>query len=191
MIRAFIAITVNESILGRCREISDGLRELNLEGRFAQTRSIHLTLNFLGNIEEEKLPAIEKILRETAGEVKPFKVEFRKLGAFPNLSRIRVVWIGVHPVDLLVDLQGKLQERLKPLGFPGEDRPFNPHLTLLRLKSQKNLSGLIEYVEGEGAGEQAGLLVVEEVHLYQSILKPGGAEYRKLVTARLGEELTR
>lgn len=188
MIRAFIAISVPESVLQRCREISVRLRELNLEGRFSQTQSTHLTLQFLGNVEEQKIAPIEKILRETGRVVKPFSVEVRKLGVFPNLSRPRVLWIGVHPVDTVSDLQRRLQDRLKSLGFPGEDRPFHPHLTLLRLKSRKNLSALIEYVEGKGAGEQAGVLKVEEVHLYQSILKPDGAEYRQLVTARLGGE---
>ena len=172
MIRAFIAIAVPESILRRCREISDDLREFNLEGRFTPTRSIHLTLQFLGNIEKEQIPPIEKILQETGRESMSFSLEVGKLGVFPNPSRPRVVWIGVHPIDILKDLQRNLQERLEPLGFPGEERPFHPHLTLVRLKSRKNVSHLIEYVEGEGTGEEAGVLEVKEVHLYQSILKP-------------------
>jgi 2'-5' RNA ligase len=190
MIRAFIAISIPESILRRCQALSDGLRALKLEGRFARTPSIHLTLQFLGNIEEVKITPIEKILRETGRDIMPFNVEVRKLGVFPNRSRPWVLWIGVHPVDAVSDLQGRLQEGLNPLGFSGEDRPFHPHLTLLRLKSRKNVSALIDYVEGAGADEQAGLLKVKEVHLYQSILKPDGAEYRKLATARLGGGLT-
>ncbi|MDA2933010.1 RNA 2',3'-cyclic phosphodiesterase [Acidobacteria bacterium AH-259-D05] len=186
MIRAFIAVTVPESILGRCQEISDRLRELNLNGRFVKTQSMHLTLKFLGNIEEEKLLPIKEVLQETAREVAPFSLEIRQLGVFPHLGNPRVVWIGVQPIDALNQLQGKIQERLKLLGFPGENREFHSHLTLLRLKSRRNLSSLIQYVQGEGAGEEAGPLRVEEVHLYQSILKPDGAEYRKLVTVRLG-----
>lgn len=192
MIRAFVAVSVSETVLQRCREISDRLRELNLEGRFARTQSIHLTLHFLENIAGEKVAQIEKVLQETGREVLPFSLEIRRLGVFPNPSRPRVLWIGVHPVDVVSDLQARLQQRLEPLGFPGQDRPFHPHLTLLRFKSRKNLSALIEYVQGPGAEEHAGVLKVEEVHLYQSILKPDGAEYRKLVTAKLGEadELT-
>ena len=186
MIRAFIAIAVPESVLGRCRQISDRLQELDLDGRFAKTQSIHLTLQFLGNVVEEQITPIEKILQETGREAMPFSLEVKRLGVFPNLKRPRVLWVGIQPVDILSDLQVKLQKRLKPLGFPGEDRPFHPHLTLLRLKSRRNLSGLVEYLEGEGKGEQVGVFNVEEVHLYQSILKPDGARYRKLATARLG-----
>ena len=191
MIRAFIVIAVPESILQGCREISDRLRELNLEGPFAKIRSIHLTLQFLGNIAEEKVAQIENVLHESAQQAMPFSLKVGKLGVFPNLSRPRVLWIGVHPVDILSDLQGKLQQRLELLGFPGQDRPFHPHLTLLRFKSWKNLSALIEDVEGKGSDEQVGVFTVEEVHLYQSVLKPDGAEYRKLVTAKLGGEADR
>ncbi|MEE8348424.1 MAG: RNA 2',3'-cyclic phosphodiesterase [Acidobacteriota bacterium] len=186
MIRAFIAVAVPESVLRRCQAISDGLRALDLEGRYARMSSIHLTLQFLGNIEEEKIPSIEKLLRETGRAARPFDLEIRRLGVFPNRNTPRVLWIGVDPVDVVSDLQGRLQEGCNLLGFPGEARSFHPHLTLLRLKSRKNLSRLVAHVEGAGAGEQAGGLRVEEIHLYQSILKPDGAEYRKLVTARLG-----
>ncbi len=188
MIRAFIAIAVPESVLQRCLQISDRLQRLDLDGRFTRCGSIHLTLQFLGNVDEKQITPIDRILQEAGREAMPFSLEVKSLGVFPNLKRPRVLWIGVHPVDILSDLQARLQNSLERLGFPGEDRPFHPHLTLLRLKSRKNLSGLVEYLEVEGEGEQAGAFNVEEVHLYQSIQKPDGARYRKLVAARLGEE---
>ncbi len=184
-IRAFIAIAVPESVLRRCQQISADLRKLNLEGRFAQIQSLHLTLQFLGNIEEAKLAGIREALEDTGKEVAPFEVEICQLGVFPHLVQPRVVWVGVEPVDALKDLQSRLQQRLERLGFPKENREFHPHLTLLRLKSRKNLPRLIQYVQGDGACEKEGRIGVREIHLYQSILKPGGAEYRKLLTARL------
>ena len=186
MIRAFIAVAVPESILGRCQEISDRLRELDLDGRFAKTQSMHLTLKFLGNIEEEKVPSIEEVLEGRGKETTPFSAEVRQVGVFPHLGNPRVVWVGLQPPDAVNELQKKIQEDLKPLGFATENREFHPHLTLLRLKSRRNLPRLIQYVHGEGAGEAAGTIRVEEIHLYQSILKPDGAEYRQLVTAKLG-----
>ena len=186
MIRAFVAVSVSESVLQRCREIGDRLRELNLEGRFARARSLHLTLQFLGNIEEEKVAQIEKVLQETGRESMPFSLEIRKLGVFPNLSRPRILWIGVYPAEVLSDLQGSLQQSLEPLGFPVQDRPFHPHLTLLRFKSLKFFSTLIDHIERQGTQEHAGVLKVQEFHLYQSILKSDGARYRKLVTVKLG-----
>ncbi len=187
MIRAFIAIAVPESVLKSCQDIVAQLRGLNLQGRFAKTQSMHLTLQFLGNIEEEQISGIAEILEQAGKGVAPFDLEVARLGVFPHLTYPRVVWIGVESIDALMALQSKIQQGLEPLGFPKESRDFHPHLTLLRLKSRKNLYRLVEYLEVEGPHQQAGMIQAEQIHLYQSILKPQGAEYLKLFTARLGK----
>ena len=184
--RSFIAIAVPESVLKSCQDIMVQLRNLNPQGRFAKTQSIHLTLQFLGDIEEEQIPGIAEILEQAGKGVTPFDLEVGRLGVFPHLTHPRVVWIGVEPVDALMTLQSKIQQGLEPLGFPKENRDFHPHLTLLRLKSRKNLRQLAQYIDTEGPGLRAGVIKAEQIHLYQSILKPQGAEYRKLFTARLG-----
>ena len=186
MIRAFIAIAVPESVLRSCEELMARLRRLKLQGRFTRTRSMHLTLQFLGNVEEEQIPGITEILEQAGKGVTPFDLEMGRLGVFPHLTHPRVVWIGVEPVDALTTLQSKIQQGLEPLGFPKENLDFHPHLTLLRLKSRKNLRQLAQYIDTEGPGLRAGVIRAEQIHLYQSILKPQGAEYRKLCTARLG-----
>ncbi len=185
--RSFIAIAVPESVLKSCQDIMARLRKLNLQGRFAKIQSIHLTLQFLGNIEEEQIPGIAEILEQAGKGVTPFDLEVGRLGVFPHLTHPRVVWIGVEPVDALTTLQSKIQQGLEPLGFPKENRDFHPHLTLLRLKSRRNLGPLTEYLQAEGPHQQAGVIQIEQIHLYQSILKPQGAEYRKLLTAGLGK----
>ncbi len=185
--RAFIAVAVPESVLKSCQDIVAQLKGLNLQGRFAKTRSMHLTLHFLGNIEEEQIPGIAEILEQAGKGVTPFDLEVSRLGVFPHLTHPRVVWIGVEPVDGLMKLQSKIQEGLEPLGFPKENRDFHPHLTLLRLKSRKNLRRLAQYIETEGPGLRAGVIQAEQIHLYQSILKPQGAEYRQLLTFGLGD----
>ncbi len=184
--RAFIAIAVPESVLKSCQDIMVQLRGLNLQGRFAKTQSIHLTLQFLGNIEEDQIVGIAQVLEQAGREVAPFDLEVGRLGVFPQLANPRVVWLGVEPVDGLMKLQSKIQRGLEPLGFPREKRDFHPHLTLFRLKSRKNLSPLTEYLKAEGPHQKAGMIQAEQIHLYQSILKPQGAEYLKLFTARLG-----
>ncbi len=185
--RSFIAIAVPESVLKSCQEIMVQLRGLNLQGRFAKTQSIHLTLQFLGNIEEDQIVGISQVLKQAGREIAPFDLEVGQLGVFPHLTHPRVVWIGVKPADGLMTLQSKIQEGLEPLGFPQESRDFHPHLTLLRLKSRKNLRQLAQYIEAEGPHLQTGVIKAEQFHLYQSILKPQGAEYLKLFTSRLGK----
>ncbi len=185
--RAFIAIAVPESVLSSCEKIMVRLKGLKLQGRFAKTESIHLTLQFLGNIEEDQIAPIAQVLEQAGSGVDPFDLEVSHLGVFPNLAHPRVVWIGVEPVDGLMALQSKIQDGLEPLGFPPENRDFHPHLTLLRLKSRKNLDGLREYLQAEGPRQRAGVIPVGDIHLYQSILKPQGAEYRKLLTFEVGD----
>ena len=185
--RSFIAIAVPESVLRSCEEIMARLKELNLHGRFARTQSLHLTLHFLGNIDEDQIAGIAQVLEQAGKEVTPFDLEMAQLGVFPHLANPRVVWIGVEPVDAIMKLQSKIQQGLEPLGFPQENRDFHPHLTLLRLKSRKNLHQLAQYIETEGPGVRAGVIQAEQIHLYQSILKPQGAEYLKLFSARLGK----
>ena len=185
--RAFIAVAVPESVLKSCQDIVAQLKGLNLQGRFAKTRSMHQTLHFLGNIEEEQIPGIAEILEQAGKGVTPFDLEVGRLGVFPHLTHPRVVWIGVEPVDGLMKLQSKIQQGLEPLGFPKENRDFHPHLTLLRLKSRKNLRRLAQYIETEGPGLRVGVIKAEQIHLYQSILKPQGAEYRQLLTFGLGD----
>ena len=185
--RAFIAIAVSEPVLNSCEEIMARLRNLNVHGRFSKTESIHLTLQFLGNIEEDQIVRIAQVLEQAGSGVAPFDLEVGRLGVFPHLTHPRVVWIGVEPVDALMTLQSKIQQGLEPLGFPKENRDFHPHLTLLRLKSRKNLRQLAQYIDTEGPGLRAGVIQAEQIHLYQSILKPQGAEYLKLFTFRLGK----
>ena len=187
MIRAFIAIAVPESVLRICEEVMARLKGLNLHGQFAKTESIHLTLQFLGNIEEDQIARIAQVLERAGSGVAPFDLEVSQLGVFPNPANPRVVWIGLEPVDGLMTLQSEIQQGLEPMGFPQENRDFHPHLTLLRLKSRKNLGPLTEFLQAEGPHQQAGVIQADKIHLYQSILKPQGAEYRKLFTARLGK----
>jgi 2'-5' RNA ligase len=186
-VRAFIAIAIPDSVLRSCEEIITQLKELNLHGRFAQARSIHLTLQFLGNIEEDQIPGIAQVLEKAGSGMAPLDLEVGRLGVFPHLANPRVVWIGVEAVDGLVTLQSNVQKGLEPLGFPPENRDFHPHLTLLRLKSRKNVAGLREYLQAEGPRQRAGVIRVGEIHLYQSILKRQGAEYQKLLTVELGD----
>ena len=186
-VRAFIAIAVSEPVLNSCEEIMARLRNLNVHGRFSKTESIHLTLQFLGNIEEDQIVRIAQVLEQAGSGVAPFDLEVGRLGVFPHLTHPRVVWIGVEPVDGLMKLQSKIQQGLEPLGFPKENRDFHPHLTLLRLKSRKNLRQLAQYIDTEGPGLRAGVIQAEQIHLYQSILKPQGAEYRQLLTFGLGD----
>ncbi|MFZ0427010.1 MAG: RNA 2',3'-cyclic phosphodiesterase [Acidobacteriota bacterium] len=185
MIRAFVAIEMPEDLRHELSESIAALGRLGADVRLSRPESVHLTLKFLGDIEEHQVVPIGKALSELAGNQAAFRVRIGGLGAFPYLANPRVIWIGVDGGSPLQVVQGAVEERLAPLGFPPEKRPFQPHLTLARVKSRHNVAALIHYVESHQAEAPAGEFVARQLHLYQSLLRPEGAQYRKLVTADL------
>ena len=186
MIRAFIAIAIPDEILTRCQELGSRLQILNLKGKFSRKESVHLTLQFLGNLDEKRVPDIAEVLRQVARRAVPFWLNIQGLGVFSNLVSSRVLWVGVGQSAGLYRIQGEIAGYLEAIGFPPEARDFKPHLTLARFKSRKNLSELADFFSHREPDEAIGSMEVQEIHLYQSILKPMGAEYRQLVTVRLG-----
>ncbi|RPI27520.1 MAG: RNA 2',3'-cyclic phosphodiesterase [Acidobacteria bacterium] len=188
MIRSFIAVSLPGEVRGRLEQYGKELKQLGLDGSFPKSESFHLTLKFLGNIPEQKVDEIGDALERAVAGVAPLQVSVRGLGVFPGASNPRVVWIGFEHSELLKALQERVDRATEAIGFPGEDRPFRPHLTLARLKSKANLKALQEYLKESGAGAAAGAVPVEEVILFRSDLRPDGARYTRLRSVRLQGE---
>jgi 2'-5' RNA ligase len=180
VIRAFVAVSIPSTILERIEETSSRLRELGLGARFSKIQSIHLTLKFLGEIEEGLVGRIGQALEESVRSTALFSLDVRGVGVFPNCRRPRVIWVGIEKEPELVKLQQRVEKGLQGLGFESEKRPFRPHLTLARLKSSRNVAELRQFLALEGEGLRLGTFEVNSIHLYQSILRPSGAEYRRL-----------
>lgn len=153
---------------------------------------MHLTLKFLGEVLHSRLPEIEKAL-SSAAEGLPagqagtgsVKITVRGIGVFPNPKNPRVIWLGIEPEDdRLKRLQERIDRVLAPLGFPPENREFRPHLTLGRVKSTRGLNDLMKVVAVH-QNVLAGDCVLDQLHLIQSELKPGGAVYTTLWSVSL------
>ena len=185
MIRAFIAVDVPPEVKNHLRAVSAALGSLDLDARLAPVSSIHLTLRFLGDVEESRIPGIGDAIRRCARRAPPFSLEVRNLGAFPSRKRPRIVWAGVAGDGGLERLHRLLELELHELGFDRERKKFRPHLTLLRLKSSRNLKRLSSYLETEGQGMGPVSFLVRRIHLYESRLSSRGARHEKLVTAKL------
>ncbi len=108
---------------------------------------------------------------------------FRGLGFFPNERHARVLWAGIEAGPELRALAEAVETSLEPLGIAREQREFSPHLTLARFESPNKLAGLRAAIAAAGPLE-FGQTIVNEFHLYQSVLKRGGAEYTRLATFR-------
>jgi 2'-5' RNA ligase len=186
IIRAFIAIKISQEIQEKLAKIQKKLKQADAHISWVKSENIHLTLQFLGNIEDSQVQAIEAQLRESVKAVLPFQLQVGYAGAFPNLRYPQVVWIGVSDddTDSLKTLQEEIGSRLRPLGFQQEGGLFKPHLTLGRVRSQKNKSNLLRAIESI-VNIWVGEIAVDAVYLIKSELKPTGAEYTDLVEVKL------
>ncbi len=195
LLRAFIAIDLTATVRRRLTEIASGLAATTPSGavRWVNPQGIHLTLKFLGEVSEERGPDIARQVEVIANGQAQFEVSIRGTGCFPSLRAPRVVWIGATAVDdSLERLQASLEAACEKLGFAREGRAFSPHLTLGRVNRgarQRDIEALRAGLEQLG-GAEAGSMRVDRLHLFRSDLKPTGAVYTILATARLrgGEE---
>ena len=185
-IRSFIAVAVDDGIIARLAALQGELRRADAPVSWVRPEGMHLTLKFLGNVPEARIPDIGDALREVAAGRATFRVSMEGTGAFPNPRRPRVIWADVRDGrETLVELAGAVDAALAGLGFPPEDRPFSPHLTLGRVKISSHLEKLMALLESH-AGDRFGEMAVTEVILFQSELSPKGAKYTPLRRMTLG-----
>lgn len=190
--RAFIAIEIPKSVQESLRSLSDGLQtKLGPKSiRWAPVENMHLTLKFFKKISMEDVEFVSKILQEVAKEFAPFELGLGSLGIFPNPQRPRVIWLGAEDHPRLIALRQELNEAMVGAGYPAERRPFSPHLTLGRLRRNvpsSDFAGINQVVENEKADLRREIEVREAV-LFRSDLKTSGAEYTKLIIAKLGSK---
>src|SRR5437762_1995995 len=138
MIRAFIAVELPDETRHIVASRQDDLKRAmgRAEGgvRWSRPEGVHLTLQFLGNVHTNTIPRIEQAIRDACDGAKPARLSLEGAGAFPNLARPRVVWIGLSgDVSPLQTLQANISANLKTLGFE-PDKPFQPHITLGRVR---------------------------------------------------------
>jgi len=181
-IRSFISIDLgDEKILSRVESITSSLLSLGGDLKPVERENIHLTLKFLGNVSASKLGEIKSGFTQVA--FLPFSLEIKGAGAFPNLKRMNVIWVGVgegwSEVELIFEQTEKL---LHQLGFSRETRAFSPHITVARVKSGRKRDEIAAFL-GHLADESFGTFPVEKVRLKQSILSPSGPKYSTLFEA--------
>jgi len=186
LIRSFLAIELPGPVLRKIGEIQGGLKSSRADVRWTNPETIHLTLKFFGNIEESRIDPIFKSIEEPIRNTPPFSLKVRGVGAFPHLKNPRVIWIGlVDEGKILTSLQKEIEAQLEKIGFQHEDRPFHPHLTLGRMKSNREKEDLVGRIEGHKE-EELGNFQVERVILFKSDLKPSGPIYTPLKELKLG-----
>ena len=184
MIRAFVAVDLEPQTVERIAEAIDRLRPRLSGIRWLPPTNFHLTLKFLGDVDEDKVAPIAAALESDLCPFSCFTINAKGLGVFPGVARPRILWVGLVSEELNA-LAARVEKTLVPLGFATEKRAFTPHLTVGRWRefkgSPKALGDEIEKWRGHDFGRSN----VDEVILFQSVLKPEGALYRPLKTVVL------
>jgi 2'-5' RNA ligase len=142
--------------------------------------NLHLTLKFLGQVPEERIDAIVGAATRATAGARAFDARVCGLGAFPSATRARVVWAGVTlGAPAMIDLAGRVDRALVPLGFPPESRPFSPHVTLGRVR-QPGRNPELAAALARAAEREFGQQRVRGASLMRSELSRGGARYTEL-----------
>ena len=183
--RFFVAVDIPEDVRGAVLALVERLRPSCRSARWARIEGLHVTLKFIGEASPEQAGKIKSALA-TVSPPAPIQMIFRGLGFFPNERRPRVLWAGIESGPELAALAAAVETALAPLGIKREERAFSPHLTLARFDSSGGLDKLRAAIESAGPRE-FGSATAKEFHLYQSILKRGGAEYTRVATFSFGE----
>ena len=188
-LRSFVAIELPDEVKLALNRLEDRLKSQKpLQVKWVDPKSIHLTLQFLGNISSGRITEITAALAEAANGFSSFHLEIKGLGVFPNPRRVQVAWVGVSgEVEQLLTLQKRIQSNLSPLGFVPESRPFTPHLTVARVREQASLEerqGFGQLIMGTKF-EELYSFTVDSIALMRSQLIRSGAIYTRLNYVRL------
>ncbi len=185
MIRAFIAVTTPIALHETLEEVRAVFQQLPVPFRWVKSSQLHLTLKFLGQVPEESLPAIAQAMQHAAAHLVPCTLTARALGCFPHPSRPRVLWMGLDdPQHALGQLHQRLESALTTRGFPAQEKPLRPHLTVARIRQPspcRQLPPLLRTYQDRYFGE----MPVDTVHLFQSQLHRTGAVHTILRSVAL------
>lgn len=201
MIRAFLAIELSQALRGELAKLQQELRrriepEVKRDVRISwvQPGSIHLTLKFLGDTDEQLVAPMHKAIEQAVKEHQAIRIPLERLGVFPRPQQPRVIWVGASEqweqdddAKRLAALHRAVEECCGTFDFAPDGRSLSPHLTLARIKvGERHVGQTLVKSEVMDRPISLGSFAVETVVLMKSELKPTGSVYTKLWEVRLG-----
>jgi RNA 2',3'-cyclic 3'-phosphodiesterase len=180
-IRSFLAFELPEDIKNEVARISAGAKNTGLEAGWVKSNNIHLTMVFMGDIEERDIPAIISSIDNSMKETSPFEISLSGMGVFPDIRRPRVMWLGLNGnMERLSVLRDRLQSPLAVFGVEQEKRPFTPHLTLARFRRPLKDATLLKKVIDKYSNITGPEGILDALILFKSDLRQGGSIYTKI-----------
>lgn len=175
--RLFIAIEIPEEIKKFLYQLIS--LETSLDGvNIVKKENFHITLKFLGEVKESLITSITNTLKEISSKFSPFTLKITHPGAFPDKFKPRVIWMGTENTDTLKEIAKSIDEKMESFGFKREERDFQSHITLARVKNFHNGKYLFEKVAKRFSVESSQpQILVKEFVLMKSTLTPKGSIY--------------
>ena len=177
-IRAFIAFPVPAETRAAFASIQSELKASGADVKWDAPEKFHVTMKFLGDVEEPELNLLRRDLIESLGKLSGFELLYSGVGGFPDTDHPRVVWIGAEKNETILQVHREIERAAEVHGFPREDRSFHVHITLGRVKGSRNLDRLTARLKS--VTFKPLLVHCAEVHIIRSELKPSGSVYTLL-----------
>jgi 2'-5' RNA ligase len=177
-IRAFIAIPLPENLATEFASLQSHLIASDAQVKWDTPDKFHITLKFLGDTESSQIDSIASELQKSICTLPGFDISYATVGAFPTISRPRVIWVGTEENEHIPRLLGIVEGVCSSFGFAKEDRPFHAHITLGRVKGTRNLDRLTAIAKS--ITFKPLIARCSEVHVMRSELKPTGSIYTLL-----------
>jgi RNA 2',3'-cyclic 3'-phosphodiesterase len=173
--RLFVALEIPD-------DVKDELVALPADKGARRTKrdQLHLTLRFIGDVEQAQFAAIKNALAEV--KAAPLEMQFRGVGQFPPRKQARVLWVGIAPNPALDTMQKAIETKLRGTGLTAADYPFNAHITLARIDPPQDVSRFLEMHQAF----ESRVMRVEQFMLFSSVLSPQGSIYRHEAVYQLG-----
>ncbi|MFH1045635.1 MAG: RNA 2',3'-cyclic phosphodiesterase [Candidatus Omnitrophota bacterium] len=182
--RSFIALEISNPIQKELARLQQELQTANADIKWVKPTRIHLTLKFLGDVSPQLLTEVKTVISGLGLETPAFEIGIERLGAFPTSEHPRVIWVGIgQGKECSQRLAKNLEEKLQQLGFIPEKKPFQPHLTLGRVRSNHNRAQCTELLRNLSVAPIA--MRADKLVLFKSTLTPDGAIYEPLHEVKL------
>ena len=187
MIRLFIALKIDEEIQNKFDTIISDFKTKGGKVKWIDSKNLHITLKFLGNTEPKLIDTIISQIQYSVGTLKPFESDFSALGGFPNLRKPKVIWANIAKHrNNIIELAENINHSLAELNIEKHDKPFQPHLTLGRVKSYESLTELTDYLSSYQFEKID--ITCNTIQLIKSTLTQHGPIYKTLQEINLTEK---
>ncbi|WP_258083307.1 RNA 2',3'-cyclic phosphodiesterase [Thermococcus thermotolerans] len=183
--RAFIAIEVSDEVRDNLMKAQERIGSKAAKIKFVERENFHVTLKFLGEIDEVLAEEVKKALAEIAKKHKKHRVKVKGIGVFPNPNYVRVIWAGIENDDGIKAIAKDVEREMRRLGFK-KDKDFVAHITIGRVKFVRDKLELAMALK-ELANEDFGEFDVEAIELKKSTLTPKGPIYETVARFELAE----